>query len=141
MAESWTVKTKKQAQFFNEYVLEQVEQGKERTYAIQKPSRTLKQNATLHLLFRRMADDLNNAGAPDIPHPFNPVFRMQWTEERVKSLLFVPYLKHLSKSWGKETESSSDCTTEQLSEVMEALVDGVNQAVGVYTPIPQNERY
>ena len=141
MAEAWTVKTKKQAEFFNKYVLKEVEEGREHTYIIQKASRTLKQNATLHLLFRRMANDLNDAGAPDIPHPFNPVFRMKWTEDKVKELLFKPYLWHLSKEWGKQTENSSDCTTEQLSEVMQALVDGVNQAVGVYTPIPTNERY
>ena len=141
MAEAWTVKTKKQAEFFNKYVLKEVEEGREHTYIIQKASRTLKQNATLHLLFRRMANDLNDAGAPDIPHPFNPVFRMKWTEDKVKELLFKPYLWHLSKEWGKQTENSSDCTTEQLSEVMQALVDGVNQAVGVYTPIPVNERH
>ncbi|NDB66371.1 MAG: hypothetical protein EB168_12005 [Euryarchaeota archaeon] len=141
MAEAWTVKTKKQAEVFNKFVMEQVEAGREYTYTIQKASRTLRQNATLHLLFRRMATDLNDAGAPDIPHPFNPVFRMKWTEDKVKELLFKPYLWHLSKEWGKQTENSSDCTTEQLSEVMQALVDGVNQAVGVYTPIPTNERY
>ena len=141
MAEAWTVKTKRQAEFFNAFVMEQVEAGMEHTYTIQKPARTLRQNATLHLLFRRMANDLNDAGAPDIPHPFNPVFRMKWTEDKVKELLFKPYLWHLSKEWGKQTENSSDCTTEQLSEVMQALVDGVNQAVGVYTPIPANERY
>jgi hypothetical protein len=141
VAEAWTVATKKQAEFFNKFVLEQAEAGKEITYTIQKPARTLKQNATLHLLLRRMATDLNDAGAPDIPHPFNPVFRMKWTEDKVKELLFKPYLWHLSKEWGKQTENSSDCTTEQLSEVMQALVDGVNQAVGVYTPIPTNERY
>ena len=141
MAEAWTVKTKRQAEFFNKHVLKEVEEGKEHTYIIQKASRTLKQNATLHLLFRRMANDLNDAGAPDIPHPFNPVFRMKWTEDKVKELLFKPYLWHLSKEWGKQTENSSDCTTEQLSEVMQALVDGVNQAVGVYTPIPVNERH
>ncbi len=141
MAEAWTVATKKQAEFFNKFVLEQAEAGNEITYTMQKSARTRKQNATLHLLFRRMASDLNDAGAPDIPHPFNPVFRMKWTEDKVKELLFKPYLWHLSKEWGKQTESSSDCTTEQLSEVMQALVDGVNQAVGVYTPIPTNERY
>lgn len=141
MAEAWTVATKKQAEFFNKFVLEQAEAGNEITYTMQKSARTRKQNATLHLLFRRMASDLNDAGAPDIPHPFNPVFRMKWTEDKVKELLFKPYLWHLSKEWGKQTESSSDCTTEQLSDVMQALVDGVNQAVGVYTPIPTNERY
>ena len=141
MGEAWVVKTKRQADSFNKFVLEQVETGNELTYTIQKSARTRKQNATLHLLFRRMARDLNDAGAPDIPHPFNPVFRMKWTEDKVKELLFKPYLWHLSKEWDKQTENSSDCTTEQLSEVMQALIDGVNQAVGVYTPIPTNERY
>lgn len=137
--ERWLVQNKRQAEFFNKFVLEEAEAGRERLYTLVRANRTNKQNNTLHLLFRRMASDLNDAGAPDIPHPFNPVFRMKWTEEKVKELLFKPYLWHLSKEWGKQTENSSDCTTEQLSEVMQELVDGVNQAVGVYTPIPSQE--
>ena len=139
MSETWTVKDQNTCKFFVAYVEDQAEQGIDRVYKIQKANRTWRQNNTLHLLFRRMASDLNDAGAPDIPHPFNPVFRMRWTEEKVKELLFKPYLWHLSKEWGKQTENSRDCTTEQLSEVMQALVDGVNQAVGVYTPIPTGE--
>lgn len=139
MGQTWTVQDKDTAKFFIAYIEDQVEQGIDRVYTIQKMDRTYRQNNTLHLLFRNMAKDLNDAGAPDIPHPFNPVFRMQWTEEKVKELLFKPYLWHLSKEWGKQTERSSECTTEQLSEVMQALVDGVNQAVGVYTPIPSQE--
>ena len=139
MSQTWTVKNKDTAKFFIAYIEDQVEQGIDRVYTIQKMDRTHRQNNTLHLLFRRMANDLNDAGAPDIPHPFNPVFRMRWTEEKVKELLFKPYLWHLSKEWDKQTENSSDCTTEQLSEVMQELVDGVNQAVGVYTPIPSQE--
>ena len=135
----WMVKDKRQAEQFNKFVLEEVEAGRERFYTIVHANRTNKQNATLHLLFRRMADALNDAGAPDIPHPFNPVFRMRWTEEKVKILLFKPYLWHLSKEWGKQTENSSDCTSQQLSEVMQEFVDGVNQAVGVYVPIPTQE--
>ncbi len=136
MSERWTVATKKQAEFFCKFIMEQIEEGKERTYELMRPARTRKQNATLHLLFRNMARDLNDAGAPDIPHPFNPTFRMSWTEDKVKELLFKPYCQHLMK-----TDKSSDLDTKQLSEVMEALIDGVNQSVGVYTPIPQTERY
>ena len=139
MSQTWKVTDKNTAKFFIAYIEDQVEQGIDRVYTIQKMDRTHRQNNTLHLLFRRMANDLNDAGAPDIPHPFNPVFRMRWTEEKVKELLFKPYLWHLSKEWDKQTENSSDCTTEQLSEVMQELVDGVNQAVGVYTPIPSQE--
>ena len=132
MSETWTVKDKNTCKFFVTYVEDQVEQGIDRVYKIQRADRTWRQNNTLHLLFRNMARDLNDAGAPDIPHPFNPAFRMRWTEEKVKELLFKPYCQHLMK-----TEKSSNLNTKQLSEVMEALVDGVNQAVGVYTPIPQ----
>lgn len=138
--QSWVVDSKEKADLFCQHVKEQAEQGIDRVYKIQKANRTWRQNNTLHLLFRRMANDLNDAGAPDIPHPFNPVFRMRWTEEKVKELLFKPYLWHLSKEWGEQTENSRDCTTEQLSKVMDALVDGVNEAVGVYTPIPASPR-
>lgn len=136
MSERWTVANKRQAEFFCKFIMEKAEERTELTYQLMRPARTQKQNATLHLLFRNMARDLNDAGAPDIPHPFNPTFRMKWTEDKVKELLFKPYCQHLMK-----TEKSSDLDTKQLSEVMESLVDGVNQAVGVYTPIPQNELY
>jgi len=127
------VKNKDTADFFIAYIKDQVEQGVERVYSIQKMDRTYRQNNTLHLLFRRMASDLNDAGI-DYPHPLNESFRMQWNELRVKELLFAPYCH-----WMFETENSSHLDTKQLSEVMEALVDGVNQSTGVYTPIPSQE--
>lgn len=131
--ERWLVQNKKQAEFFNQFVLEEAEAGRERLYTLVRANRSNKQNNALHLLFRRMANDLNDAGI-DYPHPLNESFRMQWNELRVKELLFVPYCE-----WMFKTKHSHELDTKQLSEVMEALVDGVNQSTGVYTPIPSQE--
>ena len=132
MSQSWTVKNKDTADFFIAYIQDQVEQGVERVYSIEKADRSYRQNNTLHLLVRRMANDLNDAGI-DYPHPLNPTFRMQWNEVRVKELLLVPYCE-----WMFKTEHTSHLNTEQFSE-LDAFVDGVNQATGVYTPIPSQE--
>jgi hypothetical protein len=133
MSQTWTVKDSNTAKFFIAYIEDQVEQGVDRVYAIQKMDRTYRQNNALHLLLRRMANDLNDAGI-DYPHPLNPEFRMQWNELRVKTLLLVPYCE-----WMFKTEHTSHLNTEQFAELLDAFVDGVNQATGVYTPIPSQE--
>ena len=133
MSQTWTVRDKNTADFFIAYIKDQVEQGVERVYTIQKMDRTYRQNNTLYLLVRRMANDLNDAGV-DYPHPLNPEFRMQWNEVRVKELLLTPYCV-----WMFKTEHTSHLNTEQFAELLDAFVDGVNQATGVYTPIPSQE--
>ena len=131
MSETWTVKNKDTCKFFVAYVEDQAEQGIDRVYKIQRADRTWRQNNTLHLLFRRMAQDLNDAGF-EIPHPFNPDLEIPYSEHSVKELLYRPIITSYFK-----LERSSDLSTEQLSESMQILVDAVNRNTGVYTHIPQ----
>ena len=131
--ERWLVQNKKQAEFFNKFVLEEAEAGRDRLYTLVRANRSNKQNNALHLLLRRMATDLNDAGI-DYPPPLNPKFRMQWNELRVKTLLLTPYCEWLFK-----TEHTSELNTKQFAELLDAFVDGVNQATGVYVPIPTYE--
>ena len=83
MSETWTVKDQNTCKFFVAYVEDQAEQGIDRVYKIQKADRTWRQNNTLHLLFRRMAKGLNDAGF-EIPHPFKPDLEIPYSEESVK---------------------------------------------------------
>ena len=133
MSETWTVKDQNTCKFFVAYVEDQAEQGIDRVYKIQKANRTWRQNNTLHLLFRRMAKDLNDAGY-EIPHPFKPDLEIPYSEESVKELLYKPIITMYFK-----VDRSSDLDSEQLSESMTILVDAVNRNTGVYTPIPVGE--
>jgi hypothetical protein len=133
MSETWTVKNKDTAKFFVAYVESQVEQGVDRVYTIRKADRTYRQNRTLHLLFRRMAKGLNEAGH-EISHPFKPELEIPWSEHSVKELLYRPIITSYFK-----LERSSDLDAAQLSESMEILIDAVNRNTGVYIPIPSQE--
>jgi hypothetical protein len=133
MSETWTVKDQNTCKFFVAYVEDQAEQGIDRVYKIQKADRTWRQNNTLHLLFRRMAKGLNDAGF-EIPHPFKPDLEIPYSEESVKELLYKPIITMYFK-----VDRSTDLDTEQLSESMTILVDAVNRNTGVYIPIPTGE--
>jgi len=133
MSETWTVKDQNTCKFFVAYVEDQAEQGIDRVYKIQKADRTWRQNNTLHLLFRRMAKGLNDAGF-EIPHPFKPDLEIPYSEESVKELLYKPIITMYFK-----VDRSTELTTEQLSESMTILVDAVNRNTGVYIPIPVGE--
>ena len=133
MSQSWKVKDKNTSEFFITYIRDQVEQGVERVYTIEKMDRTYRQNRTLHLLFRQMATALNDAGF-EISHPFKPDLEIPWSEHSVKDLLYRPIITSYFK-----VERSSLLDTAQLSESMEILVDAVNRNTGVLVPIPSQE--
>lgn len=133
MSETWTVKDQNTCKFFVAYVEDQAEQGIDRVYKIQKADRTWRQNNTLHLLFRRMAEALNDAGF-EIPHPFKPDLEIPYSEESVKELLYKPIITMYFK-----VDRSTDLDTKQLSESMTILVDAVNRNTGVYVHIPTGE--
>lgn len=131
--ERWLVQSKKQAEFFNKFVLEEAEAGRDRLYTLVRANRSNKQNNTLHLLFKRMARDLNDAGF-EIPHPFKKGLEIPYTQHSVKELLWLPIIEAM---FG--VTSSTDLNTAQFSEAMTTLVDAVNRNTGVYVPIPAQE--
>ena len=133
MSQSWTVKNQDTAKFFIAYIEDQVEQGIDRVYTIEKADRTYRQNRTIHLLFRRMAEALNDAGF-EIRHPMKADLEIPYSEESVKELLYKPIITSYFK-----VNRSSELNTEQLSESMEILVDAVNRNTGVYVHIPSQE--
>jgi hypothetical protein len=133
MSQTWRVHDKNTASFFVTYINDQVEQGIDRVYTIQKMDRTYRQNNALHLLFRNMAKALNDAGF-EISHPFKPDLEIPWSEESVKDLLYRPIITSYFK-----VERSSLLDTAQLSESMDILVDAVNRNTGVLVNIPSQE--
>ena len=133
MSQTWTVKNKDTAKFFIAYIEDQVEQGIDRVYTIQKMDRTYRQNRTINLLFREMATALNDAGF-EISHPFKPDLDIPWSEHSVKELLYRPIITSYFK-----VDRSSLLDTAQLSESMDILVDAVNRNTGVLVNIPSQE--
>lgn len=132
-SQTWRVTDKNTAKFFVAYIEDQVEQGVDRVYTIQKMDRTYRQNRTIHLLFRQMATALNDAGF-EISHPFKPELEIPWSEHSVKDLLYRPIITSYFK-----VDRSSLLDTAQLSESMEILVDAVNRNTGVLVNIPSQE--
>ena len=133
MSQTWTVRDTNTAKFFIAYIEDQVEQGIDRVYTIQKMDRTYRQNRTIHLLFRQMATALNEAGF-EISHPFKPDLEIPWSEHSVKDLLYRPIITSYFK-----VDRSSLLDTAQLSESMDILVDAVNRNTGVLVNIPSQE--
>ena len=58
MGMRWHVKDERQAKLFCQHIMEEAEARRERLYTIVHANRSNKQNAVLHLLFRRLADGL-----------------------------------------------------------------------------------
>ena len=131
--ERWLVDQKHKAEAFCKFVHKELEEGRPRFYSIVHANRTNRQNATVHLLFRRMATALNEAGF-EISHPFKPDLEIPWSEHSVKELLYRPIITSYFK-----VEQSSALDTAQISESMEILVDAVNRNTGVFVHIPSQE--
>lgn len=129
--ERWLVQSKNQAEFFSKFVLAEAEAGRDRLYSLVKANRSNRQNATLHLLLRRLADGLNDAGF-EIPHPFKQGLEIPYTEHSVKELVYKPIIEAMFQK-----SSSADLTTEEFSSAMNTMVDAVNRNTGVYVPVPQ----
>lgn len=131
--ERWLVGNKQQAEFFMRYVMKEAEEGREKYYTIVNANRTNKQNNTLQLLFRRMAEALNDAGF-EIPHPFKPDLEIPYTESSIRELIYKPIIKAMF-----DADSSTTLTTTQFSEAMTTMVDAVCRNTGVNVPIPSQE--
>ena len=131
--ERWLVQSKKQAEFFNKFVMEEAEAGRDRYYSIVNANRSNKQNATLHVLLRRLAEGLNDAGY-EIPHPFKKELEIPYTENSVKELIYKPIIKAMFGA-----DSSTELDTAQFSEAMTTTVDAVCRNTGVNVPIPTLE--
>jgi hypothetical protein len=131
--ERWLVDQKHKAEAFCKFIHAELEEGRPRFYTIVHANRTNKQNNSLHLLFRQLAEGLNDAGF-EIEHPFNPKFKLAYTENDIKKFFFMPIIKQ-----AYEKDHTSDLTTKELSDACSAMIDSINQATGVYVPYPSME--
>ena len=96
----------------------------------EKKQRTIRQNASLHLMFDQMASILNDHGAY-IPK----VIKMdaKWDKDRVKELIWKPTQETLF-----ETRSTTKLTTKQIDEVFEVIHQALAN-IGVEIQFPSIE--
>lgn len=99
-----------------------------------KKQRTNKQNDSLHLYFRQLAEDLNDSGL-DQRTVLKPSVEIPWTEQAVKKQLWAPIQKAMIGE-----QSTTELNTKQVSEVYEVLNRHISTKWGVHTPFPSNEQ-
>ena len=128
--ESWVVDTKDKAAMFCQFVTEQAEEGTHRIYQIRYGDRSSKQSNALHLMFREVANALNDAGFGQ-PHPFNREIEIPYTEGSVKTLFFQPIIKAMF-----DKESTRKLDTKELSEASNYMLNAVAENTGVVIDFP-----
>lgn len=128
--ESWMVDDREKAKMFCQYVMGQAEEGIDRLYSVKRATRSVKQNNALHLLFREIANAMNDAGYTR-PHPWGKM-EVPYSETAIKEMFYVPIIDKVY-----EKQRSSDLNTKELSESVEYLLDAVAQNTGIAMQMPQ----
>ena len=131
MGNSWVIDNKDKAEFFKNFIDDQLEQGVTMVYTLSVGSRTQRQNNALHLWFRQVAEMLNDSGQEFI-HPLVPTMDIPWTEYLVKEAVYKPVIKKMY-----EKKSTTGLSAKQLSEAAETLSRWLAQEFGIYAPFPQ----
>ena len=127
----WLVDTKDKMNFFIAFVTTQFDDGKKILYAIKETTRSDRQNNAMHLWFRQIANELNDA-VYWVRHPFSDAFEIPFTEVLVKETLYKPIIKSMY-----DKGSTGRLTTQELSEAAEVLIRWLSEHKQVYVPFPQ----
>lgn len=132
MGHRWIVDSKEKADFFIAFIKDQFKSGEVIAYGIKPFGRTERQNNAMHLWFRQMAEQLNDAGY-SATHPFNDEIEVPFTEVLVKEMLYKPIIQAMFDKKSTATLSGS-----QVSQAAEVLVRWLSEKKGIYTPFPQS---
>ena len=127
----WLVDTKDKMDFFIAFVTTQFDDGKKILYAIKDTTRSDRQNNAMHLWFRQIASELNDAGYW-VRHPFSDALEIPFTEVLVKETLYKPIIKSMY-----DKSSTGKLTAQELSEAAEVLIRWLSEHKQVYVPFPQ----
>jgi hypothetical protein len=95
--------------------------------------RTPQQNRALHVLFRLLAEELNNAGL-DQRRVLKETVDIPWTSEAVKNQLWRPIQQ---AQLGKE--STKELTTKEIDEVFDTINKHLGERLSVHIPFPSIE--
>lgn len=101
----------------------------EKTY----PQRTVQQNKALHVLFRLLANALNEAGL-DMRKTLKPGVEIPWGAKAVKEYLWRPVQQaQLQKN------STTELTTKEIDEVFDTLNRHLGEKFGLHVQFPSIE--
>lgn len=92
--------------------------------------RTQSQNKAMHLLFQKLADDLNSLGL-EMKVVLKPAYQVWWDKDLVKEHLWKPMQKAILKK-----ESTTELETFEVTKVYEAIAKGLGEKFGVEIEFP-----
>lgn len=95
--------------------------------------RTTKQNKALHVLFKLLADDLNDRGL-DMRKTLKPGVDIPWTEVSVKEYLWRPIQRAMLHK-----KSTTELTTKEIDSVFDVLVKHLGEQFGISVVFPSIE--
>ena len=95
--------------------------------------RTTSQNKSIHLLFRHLADQLNEAGL-DVRTTLKEDVEIPWNEKLVKEIIFKGVLKAYT---GKD--STTQMTTKEVGQIFEIMARHLSQRFGLVLDFPNLE--
>lgn len=95
--------------------------------------RTTIQNNAIHVYFRLLAEELNNAGW-DMKKTLKESIDIPWSEDRVKEFLWKPIQ---DAQLGKK--STTELTTSEVDKIYETLNRHLGEKLGVYVRFPSDE--
>ncbi len=95
--------------------------------------RTDRQNRSLHLMFRMLADELNGAGL-DQRKVLKPGVDIPWTEKAIKEQIWRPIQKaQLEKT------STTELTTVEIDQVFDTINKHLGEKFGLHVAFPSIE--
>ena len=97
------------------------------------PQRTKQQNKALHVLFRLLAETLNEHGL-DMRKTLKPDVEIPWSPASAKEFLWRPIMKaQLAK------ESTTELNTKEIDEVFDTINKHLGEKFGLHVPFPSIE--
>lgn len=94
------------------------------------PKRTTRQNKALHVLFRLLAETLNEAGL-DMRKTLKPDIDIPWNDKTVKEYLWRPIQEAQLKK-----PSTTELTTKEIDAVFDTINKHLGQQFGLHVPFP-----
>lgn len=96
-----------------------------------KKTRTIKQNASLHLFLSQLAEALNGAGYDMRSKVMRQDIDIPWSGLMIKELIWRPVMK---AKLGKK--STTEMTTEEVSMIYEIVNKVIGERCGIHIPWP-----
>lgn len=95
--------------------------------------RTSLQNRSLHLYFRLLAEELNEAGF-DMRRTLREDIDIPWTPDTIKEYLW----RKVQRTQFTKT-STTKLTTKEITQIYETINRYIGEKFGIHVPFPSNE--